>query len=45
MTQSMFGMSVPSVKIAEPFQDIRFACSVEGKITNRNSRELDILPP
>jgi len=44
-TQSMFGMSAPSVKIANPFQNIRFACSGEAKSTNRNSQEPDILPP
>ena len=29
--QSTFGMSAPSVKMAEPFEDIRFALVMEGK--------------
>jgi hypothetical protein len=31
MTQSMFGMSAPSVKIAEPFEDIRSTPTMGSK--------------
>ena len=31
ITQSMFGMSMPSVEIAEPFEDIMFAAEMGGK--------------
>ena len=43
--KSTFGMSAPSVEVAGLFQESSLHVDEEARATNRNSQELDTLPP